>query len=96
MAVATFTLTIYEGVLTKTVIINQPSSAILSGLEYSNSNTDLTMVFKDFGSVQCKFPSSVLRSNFVTDLIAGFEAGTTFALDNQHPIATTTTTTTAP
>lgn len=96
MALAKFTLTIYEGSKTRTVIINQPSSSNLISLDYTDENSDLYIYFLYQGRVKVSFQSDALRATFGTALIAGFEAGVTFALDNRGPVATTTTTTLAP
>lgn len=95
MAEAKFTLTIHEGSRIRTIIVNQPSSDKLVGIDYSNENNSVNITFKDFKSVSFKFATSALRSNFVSSLITGFETGTTFALDNLGPVATTTTSTTS-
>jgi len=79
---ATFTLTIYKGHEIKTIIVNEPSSSKLIGMKYSNQNESLLITFADFEEVYLDFPSSAKRETFITALIAGFSAGTTFTLNN--------------
>lgn len=79
---AKFTLRIYKGHEIRTIIINEPSSSKLIGVKYNNQNESLLITFVDFEEVCLDFPSSAKREIFITSLIDGFSAGTTFALNN--------------
>ena len=96
MAEQKFTLTIYEGNATRTVIVNQPTSSKLIGIGYWSTDNEIEITFANLTPVSFKFPSSSLRTTFINSLITGFETATSFALDNRGPVATTTSTTAAP
>ncbi|MFA7157027.1 MAG: hypothetical protein WC123_04970 [Bacilli bacterium] len=79
---ATFTLTVYKGHKVRTVIINEPNSNKLIGMQYDNQFNSLIIKFVDFQEIFLEFPSSTKRETFITSLIAGFSIGTTFSLNN--------------
>lgn len=97
MAVTVFTLTVYEGGTTRTHKINMgaPSTQYLKGVQYLSTDNKLVIRFPECELV-VPFNSPTARDTFVTALFAGFDTGSSFALDNLGPVATTTTTTAAP
>jgi hypothetical protein len=94
MAVSIFTLTVYEGGNVTTHVINQGSQSAdhLIGVTYSNVDNSIIADFNSYGKVKIPFPSTSVRDTFVTALFSGFDTGSSFALDNLGPVATTTTT----